>query len=74
MFVAGERIKEERLKFLLDLLNARSEAFSMAGGWLNQWPWIRFFMPQRSGYTLIKKMNQQISDIIEVTRFLIICF
>lgn len=64
-FTAGERIKEERLKFLLDLLNARSEAFSMAGGWLNQWPWIRFFMPQRSGYTLIKKMNQQISDIIE---------
>ncbi|XP_047543635.1 probable cytochrome P450 305a1 [Vanessa atalanta] len=64
-FTAGEQIKEERLNFLLDLLNARSKAFSMAGGWLNQWPWIRFLLPEISGYTLIKKMNQQISDIIE---------
>ncbi|VVC99798.1 unnamed protein product [Leptidea sinapis] len=66
-YTAGERIKEERLNCLLDLLNERSKAFSMAGGWLNQWPWIRFILPDLSGYTLIKKMNQQISDIIEET-------
>ncbi|KAL0902289.1 hypothetical protein ABMA27_000192 [Loxostege sticticalis] len=64
-YVAGERIKEERLKFLLDLLNARSKAFSMAGGWLNQVPWSRFFFPELSGYSLIAKMNQQISEIID---------
>lgn len=63
----GERIKEERLKFLLDLLNARSKAFSMAGGWLNQVPWSRFFFPELSGYSLIAKMNQQISEIIDVS-------
>ncbi|XP_052746654.1 probable cytochrome P450 305a1 isoform X2 [Bicyclus anynana] len=66
-FTAGERIKEERLNFLLDLLSARSKAFSMAGGWLNQWPWVRFLLPELSGFTLIKQMNQQISDIIEET-------
>ncbi|CAH0716015.1 unnamed protein product, partial [Brenthis ino] len=64
-FTAGERIKEERLNLLLDLLNTRSKAFSMSGGWLSQWPWIRFLLPEASGYRLIKKMNQQIADIID---------
>ncbi|KAJ2954224.1 hypothetical protein O0L34_g2467 [Tuta absoluta] len=64
-FVAGERIEEERLNSLLDLLNARSKAFSMAGGWLNQFPWSRFILPDISGYSLIKKMNEEISNIIE---------
>ena len=63
----GERIKEDRLIFLLDLLSTRTKAFSMAGGWLNQWPWIRYLFPDTSGYTLIKNMNQQISDIIDVS-------
>ncbi|XP_039764086.1 probable cytochrome P450 305a1 isoform X2 [Pararge aegeria] len=66
-FTAGERIQEDRLNFLLGLLSARSKAFSMAGGCLNQWPWIRFLLPELSGFTLIKQMNQQISDIIEET-------
>ncbi|XP_053624011.1 probable cytochrome P450 305a1 isoform X1 [Plodia interpunctella] len=64
-FVAGEKIKEDRLRSLLEILNLRSRAFSMAGGWLNQMPWSRFVIPQLSGYALIAKMNQQISDIIE---------
>ncbi|XP_028159269.1 probable cytochrome P450 305a1 [Ostrinia furnacalis] len=64
-YVAGDRIKEERLKFLLDLLSARSKAFSMAGGWLNQVPWCRYIVPELSGYSLITKMNQQLSEIIE---------
>lgn len=65
--VSGERINEDRLKFLLDLLSARSKAFSMAGGWLNEMPWSRFIFPDLSGYTLINKMNQQISDVIQVS-------
>ncbi|XP_032527287.2 probable cytochrome P450 305a1 [Danaus plexippus] len=64
-FTAGEHINMERLIFLLDLLKARSKAFTMAGGWLNQWPWIRFLFPNGSGYNLIRKINQQLSDIIE---------
>ncbi|XP_013189127.2 probable cytochrome P450 305a1 [Amyelois transitella] len=64
-YVAGEKIKEDRLKSLLEILNMRSRAFSMAGGWLNQMPWCRYFMPRMSGYALIAKMNKEISDIIE---------
>ncbi|XP_049886246.1 probable cytochrome P450 305a1 isoform X2 [Pectinophora gossypiella] len=64
-YVAGERIEEDRLMFLLDLLNARSKAFSMAGGWLNLYPWSRFIFPKLSGYSLIVKMNEQISEIID---------
>ncbi|CAK1554866.1 unnamed protein product [Leptosia nina] len=64
-FTAGERIKEERLKYIIDLFAKRSKAFSIAGGWLNQWPLIRFIMPDLSGYNLIKNLNIQISDIIE---------
>ncbi|KAL4717637.1 hypothetical protein ACJJTC_000786 [Scirpophaga incertulas] len=64
-YVAGEQIKEECLNYLLDLLQARSKAFAMAGGWLNQMPWCRFLFPKLSGYSLISKINHQISDIIE---------
>ncbi|XP_072930634.1 probable cytochrome P450 305a1 [Epargyreus clarus] len=64
-YMAGERIEEKRLKFLLDLLDRRSKAFTIAGGWLNTFPWIRFIFPETSGYSLINKMNQQLSDIIE---------
>ncbi|XP_031767228.2 probable cytochrome P450 305a1 isoform X2 [Galleria mellonella] len=64
-YVAGETIREDRLKTMLDLFNARSKAFSMAGSWLMLIPWCRFFFPNLSGYSLINKLNQQISDIIE---------
>ncbi|CAG9782107.1 unnamed protein product [Diatraea saccharalis] len=64
-YVAGEQINEERLTFLLDILRARTKAFAMAGGWLNQVPWCRFIFPELSGYSLIRSMNRQLSEIIE---------
>ncbi|KAI8431029.1 hypothetical protein MSG28_001102 [Choristoneura fumiferana] len=63
--VLGESIAKDRLTLLLDLLSARSKAFSMAGGWLNQFPWCRFIFPEASGYTLIRRINKQLADIIE---------
>lgn len=63
---AGERIEEKRLKYLLELLSARSKAFTIAGGLLNQAPWCRFIFPELSGYSLINRMNEQISAVIEV--------
>nr|UUH60600.1 cytochrome P450 CYP316 [Ectropis obliqua] len=65
IYVAGEKIKEDKWKYMQELFMKRSRAFSMAGGLLNQFPWCRFFIPQRSGYSLIKKLNDQISEIIE---------
>ncbi|KAF9410268.1 hypothetical protein HW555_010617 [Spodoptera exigua] len=64
-FVAGERIKEETLKHLLDLFRQRGKAFSVAGGLLNQIPWCRFIIPELSGYSLIQKLNADISKVIE---------
>ncbi|CAH2103940.1 unnamed protein product [Euphydryas editha] len=37
----------------------------MAGGWLNQWPWLRFIAPNWTGYNVIQKMNKELSHIIE---------
>nr|ASO98029.1 cytochrome p450 CYP305B1 [Spodoptera exigua] len=64
-FVAGERIKEETLKHLSDLFRQRGKAFSVAGGLLNQIPWCRFIIPELSGYSLIQKLNADISKVIE---------
>ncbi|CAH0577982.1 unnamed protein product [Chrysodeixis includens] len=64
-YVAGEPIKEDKLKYLLDLFRKRGKAFSVGGGLLNQIPWSRFIIPEMSGYTLITKINQEISLIIE---------
>ncbi|XP_045509930.1 probable cytochrome P450 305a1 [Colias croceus] len=66
-YTAGERIKEDQLQYVIDLFSKRSKAFTIAGGWLNQWPWLRFIFPKLSGYTIIKNLNQQISDIIDET-------
>ncbi|XP_064076352.1 probable cytochrome P450 305a1 [Vanessa tameamea] len=48
----------------IELLSARSKIFTMAGGWLNQWPLLRFIAPEWSGYAVIKSMNDQLYDII----------
>ncbi|XP_050361276.1 probable cytochrome P450 305a1 [Nymphalis io] len=63
-YVAGEHIKDSQLRKIIELLSARSKIFTMAGGWLNQWPFLRFIAPEWSGYAVIKKMNEQIHDII----------
>ncbi|XP_046977217.1 probable cytochrome P450 305a1 [Vanessa cardui] len=63
-YVAGEPIKESQLKKIIELLSARSKIFTMAGGWLNQWPFLRFIAPEWSGYAVIKRMNEQLYDII----------
>ncbi|XP_047544234.1 probable cytochrome P450 305a1 [Vanessa atalanta] len=63
-YVAGEHIKESQLRKIIELLSARSKIFTMAGGWLNQWPFLRFIAPEWSGYAVIKRMNDQLYDII----------
>ncbi|XP_068632895.1 probable cytochrome P450 305a1 [Battus philenor] len=64
-YIAGERIGEEKVNFLLGLLKARSKAFNITGGFLNQLPWCRFILPEWSGYAIIKRLNEQLSQIIE---------
>lgn len=65
--VLGERIPEEKLRYMLELFRQRGKAFSVAGGLLNHLPWSRFILPEISGYSLITKINQEINEVIEVS-------
>lgn len=64
-FTAGERIprNDERLNRLLNLLNLRSKAFDMSGGVLNQMAWLRHIAPEKTGYNLIKRFNQELYEL-----------
>jgi len=55
---------------LLKLMSKRSTAFDIVGGLLNQIPWIRYLAPDKSGYSLIMHINQQIYSMISVRSYL----
>lgn len=57
--------KDDRLDDLLSLLRKRSKAFDMAGGILNQLPWIRFIFPNYSGYTVIQSLNSKLFELFQ---------
>jgi hypothetical protein len=57
---------DPRLQRLLQILKARSKAFDMAGGTLNQFPWMRFVAPERTGHSLILRLNSDLKDIFMV--------
>ncbi|KAK5640625.1 hypothetical protein RI129_011436 [Pyrocoelia pectoralis] len=67
--IAGERLSRTDSKFqsLLLMLNKRSEAFDMGGGTLSNYPWLRFIAPGRVGFTLIKRLNVQLREILMET-------
>ncbi|KAK6629193.1 hypothetical protein RUM43_003010 [Polyplax serrata] len=60
--VTGKRLKkaDDRLKRLLKLLSCRARAFDMAGGTLNQMPWLRYIAPQKTGYSLLQEVNSEL--------------
>lgn len=57
---------DPRLHHLLQLLQCRSKAFDIAGGLLNQFPWMRFLAPERTGYNLILRLNSDLKHIFMV--------
>ncbi|KAH8262402.1 hypothetical protein KR026_003094 [Drosophila bipectinata] len=61
--IAGKRIVSEEdstLYRLLDLMNRRSKLFDICGGLLAQFPWLRHFAPDRTGYNLIRQLNSEL--------------
>lgn len=60
---AGSKFEDPNL---LTLMSKRSNAFDMAGGLLNQIPWIRYIAPDRTGYSLITHINRQLYSLISV--------
>ncbi|CAG9864107.1 unnamed protein product [Phyllotreta striolata] len=59
--------QDARLSSLLDILGKRSRAFDMAGGTLNQFPWMRFVSPEGSGYNLIMRLNAELREMLMET-------
>ncbi|XP_065360010.1 probable cytochrome P450 305a1 [Calliphora vicina] len=59
---AGKRFKrdDKRLVKLLDLMNRRSKVFDMSGGVLTQFPFLRFVAPDKTGYNLIRQLNNEL--------------
>uniref|UniRef100_A0A1Q3FTA0 Putative cytochrome p450 n=1 Tax=Culex tarsalis TaxID=7177 RepID=A0A1Q3FTA0_CULTA len=62
--VTGKRIErnEERPRKLLQTLRDRSGHFDLAGGVLNQVPWLRFLVPEWSGFNFMVDFNQQMAS------------
>ena len=68
-FTTGQRVPrtDDRLQRLLKLLGQRSKAFDMSGGTLNQMPWLRFIAPEKTGYNLIKRFNEELNQFFKVS-------
>ena len=66
---AGKRFKrdDKRLVKLLDLMNRRSKVFDMSGGVLTQFPWLRFVAPNKTGYNLIRQLNNELYNFFMET-------
>jgi hypothetical protein len=52
----------------MQLMSRRAKAFDMSGGTLNQFPWLRFFAPEWSGYNIIMRINAELKEMIMVRR------
>lgn len=68
-FTASEKIprSDGRLMRLLNLMQQRSKAFDMSGGWLNSMPFLRFIAPEMTSYNLIKRFNIELCEFFKST-------
>nr|UUB32680.1 cytochrome P450 CYP305F1 [Dendroctonus valens] len=65
---SGKNVKgNNRIERLLQLLRQRTRAFDMSGGTLNNYPWLRFVAPEKSGYNLMKTINIEVRNLIMET-------
>ncbi|XP_021941273.1 methyl farnesoate epoxidase-like, partial [Zootermopsis nevadensis] len=67
VMVSGTRFSswdDPRLQQLMQLMSQRAKAFDMSGGTLNQFPWLRFFAPDWSGYNIITRINTGLKEMI----------
>lgn len=64
--VTGETFKhdEQTLNELLTFMAKRDKSMDVMGGFLNQFPFVRFLFPEWSGYNNVKKINMQFKSIM----------
>lgn len=63
-FMAGKKIhrSDDRLTRLLHLMQQRSKAFDMSGGWLNSMPFLRYIAPDKTNFNLINRFNAELHE------------
>ncbi|XP_066592767.1 probable cytochrome P450 305a1 [Prorops nasuta] len=63
--ITGKRLCEStRLQYFIRLMDRRATAFDMAGGWISAFPWIRHIAPEKSGYNMLVKLNNELRDFL----------
>ncbi|GLV44385.1 Cytochrome P450 305a1 [Carabus blaptoides fortunei] len=70
--LTGMRLHHEdpRLQNLLSMFRKRGSVFDMAGGTLNQYPWLRHIIPDRIGYKLLLNINKELKEFfMEIIRY-----
>ncbi|CAL1687955.1 unnamed protein product [Lasius platythorax] len=66
--ITGKRLSEDqRLQHFLDLMNRRSQIFDMSGGILSTFPWLRFLLPEKSGYRILVTLNNELKSLLMET-------
>ncbi|XP_014230728.1 probable cytochrome P450 305a1 [Trichogramma pretiosum] len=66
-FAAGQRLSEDKLKSLIELMDKRAKSLDMMGGILSAFPWIRFIAPEWSGYNVLVAINNEFKALIMET-------
>ncbi|XP_055604245.1 probable cytochrome P450 305a1 [Uranotaenia lowii] len=68
-FASGKRIGKGNMHLndLLDTLKKRLEMFDIAGGLLNQVPWLQYIAPEWSGYNIVKRFSYKLIDFFTDT-------
>ncbi|XP_066254630.1 uncharacterized protein [Euwallacea similis] len=62
---SGSKLKGNNLiERLIELLNKRTIAFDISGGTLNNYPWLRFIAPEKTGYNIMQTVNNEIREFI----------
>lgn len=67
--ITGKKLAEDQSKLqnFLDLINRRSQIFDMSGGILSKFPWLRFLIPEISGYKLLVTLNNELKNLLMET-------
>ncbi|XP_072752926.1 probable cytochrome P450 305a1 [Anoplolepis gracilipes] len=67
--VTGKKLSEDqsRLENFIHLMSRRSQIFDLAGGILSGFPWLRFVIPEISGYKLLVTLNNELKNLLMET-------
>ncbi|XP_014476523.1 PREDICTED: probable cytochrome P450 305a1 [Dinoponera quadriceps] len=66
--LAGQQIcNNTKLQHFIEILECRAKAFDMSGGILASFPWIRYIMPNASGYNILISLNNELKHLLMTT-------